>query len=289
MKLQRMQEKRIWVQLSSTIYRGPEEEMQLVTTGSLISTLATRIIHIKSRSTYFLSLKSNFLINSILGYQKIWSYSTEKEPKCWILTRWKRSCSPWREDFRIIILDHRYLSHAMPSMMEEYEQRQRFLSIFHEMANSGFKIFLTSPPYPVDVRDSYSTAIQLDITPQNQDLELHVANLLNSSSKFCKVVHSNSMDLKDILPTIVSSAEGIWVAPLIHSRQMLFEINMFNYYEIGFFLRIWILFLSSNNPQHLTFQKSSNRSEIVYRHTKTSLTSFMIALFSISTKGAPVN
>jgi hypothetical protein len=40
--------------------------------------------------------------------------------------------------------------------MDEHKQRQVLLPMFHDMANAGFKLFLTSRPYPADVRTSFA-------------------------------------------------------------------------------------------------------------------------------------
>jgi hypothetical protein len=94
--------------------------------------------------------------------------------------------------------------------MDEYEQRQVLLPFFHDMAKAGFKIFLTSRPYPADVRESFSDAIQLDITPNNDDLEAHIKNQLIASPSFVKIVQASpSVKLEDVVSSLASSAKGM--------------------------------------------------------------------------------
>ena len=91
--------------------------------------------------------------------------------------------------------------------MDEHEQRQQLLPLFHDMAAAGFKIFLTSRPHPADVQQSFSTAIQVTLTPHVEDLGAYVQQQFDASATFKK--NRGTLDLEYIVSTVVASAEGM--------------------------------------------------------------------------------
>ncbi|KAF8246873.1 hypothetical protein K440DRAFT_630440 [Wilcoxina mikolae CBS 423.85] len=57
---------------------------------------------------------------------------------------------------------------------DEHNQRQELLPLFHDMKRARFKIFLTSRPHPADVRESFADALQLQLTPKQDDLRRYI-------------------------------------------------------------------------------------------------------------------
>ena len=90
--------------------------------------------------------------------------------------------------------------------MDENKQRDQLLPLFHDMADAGFRIFLTSRPHPVDVQGSFSAAIKITLTPNPEDLRTYVQKQFDTAN-FEKT--RGTLDLEYIVSTVVASAEGM--------------------------------------------------------------------------------
>lgn len=96
--------------------------------------------------------------------------------------------------------------------MDQDQQRNVLLPLFHEMEQAGFAIFLTSRPHPEDVRVTFPDAILFDITPHQEDLDAYVRQILFKSARFNKAMGSaKGYDINKVTSEIASSADGMWV------------------------------------------------------------------------------
>jgi Cdc6-like AAA superfamily ATPase len=94
--------------------------------------------------------------------------------------------------------------------MDEHQQRDVLLPLFHDMEDTGFEIFLTSRPHPEDVRCSFDAAIQLELTPHYGDLRGYVEERITASPKTKKMIeNSQSLQLENVITAVASSAEGM--------------------------------------------------------------------------------
>lgn len=89
-------------------------------------------------------------------------------------------------------------------------QRSKLLPLFRNLKEAGFKIFLTSRPYPEDVQDSFRSAIQIDVVADKTDLRMHVQAKLAGNSRFQNVMRTaKGLRQDDIVTSLVSSADGM--------------------------------------------------------------------------------
>lgn len=96
--------------------------------------------------------------------------------------------------------------------MDQDQQRNVLLPLFREMEQAGFAIFLTSRPHPEDVRVAFADAIQLYITPHQEDLDAYVRQILCKSVRFNKAMGSaKGYNINKVTSAIISSADGMWV------------------------------------------------------------------------------
>ena len=94
--------------------------------------------------------------------------------------------------------------------MDKDRQRAVLLPLFHEMAHAGFEIFMTSRPHPADVRESFDSAIQLDIIPDQNDLRRYIQGKLSANVKIMEIINNSiSLKLEDIVSALVTSTEGM--------------------------------------------------------------------------------
>jgi hypothetical protein len=94
--------------------------------------------------------------------------------------------------------------------MDEHEQRQELLPLFHEMKDVGFEIFLTSRPHPADVRISFTDAIQLDLIPHEIDLKRYVRERLIGNVVTKRLIdNSETLNMENVVSALVTSAEGM--------------------------------------------------------------------------------
>jgi hypothetical protein len=75
-------------------------------------------------------------------------------------------------------------------------------------------MFLTNMPHPEDVRLSFANAIQLDVIPDEEDLRHYVHDrLVNNIATKRLIDRSSTLDVEDIVGSLVDSTEGVYDSP----------------------------------------------------------------------------
>ncbi|CCX12223.1 Similar to hypothetical protein NEUTE1DRAFT_109326 [Neurospora tetrasperma FGSC 2508]; acc. no. EGO59866 [Pyronema omphalodes CBS 100304] len=174
-------------------------------------TVVIRIALVKTLLMFFLHLRSNYL-NSYRRYRiRLWKLFDEKRTQRLDMVSLKQILLSMPAIFSDKRSSRAFIICDALDEMDEYEQREVLLPFFYDMAKAGFKIFLTSPPYPADVHQSFSDAIQLDITPNNDDLEAHIENQLNASPSFVNIIQtSSSVKLKDVVSSRIQRKGNVF-------------------------------------------------------------------------------
>jgi hypothetical protein len=94
--------------------------------------------------------------------------------------------------------------------MDQYNQREHLLPLFHHMKDSGIRLFLTTRPHPADIQESFSTASIIELTPAINDLRLYVEERLFKNTRFQRIIQNEAGGLRErTITTIVDASAGV--------------------------------------------------------------------------------
>ena len=96
--------------------------------------------------------------------------------------------------------------------MDQREQRDHLLPLFHRLKDSGVALFLTTRPHPADIQESFRDASIIELTPKIHDVRQYVEGRLSANRTFKEL-----RDLPDpsgiyghAVSKIVDSAAGVY-------------------------------------------------------------------------------
>ena len=94
--------------------------------------------------------------------------------------------------------------------MDQYEQRDHVLPLFHLMKDSGIALFLTTRPHPADIQESFQNASIIELAPKEHDIRQYVERRLSANPRFERVQRSCSGLKNQTVSKIVDSAAGMY-------------------------------------------------------------------------------
>ena len=94
--------------------------------------------------------------------------------------------------------------------MDQHEQREELLPLFHRLKDSGFALFLTTRPHPADIQESFRHASIIEIAPKIQDIRRYVEERLSANPSFQGILQASSGLNNRTVSKIVDSAAGMY-------------------------------------------------------------------------------
>ena len=76
--------------------------------------------------------------------------------------------------------------------MDQDEQREHLLPLFHRMKDSGIALFLTTRPHPADIQESFQNEAIIELAPKEHDIRRYVEGRLAANSRFQRIQQSTS-------------------------------------------------------------------------------------------------
>ena len=96
--------------------------------------------------------------------------------------------------------------------MDQHEQREELLPLFHRLKDSGIALFLTTRPHPVDVQESFRDVSIIELAPKIHDIRQYVEERLSANPSFQRIQQASTGNGLNIRTAskIVDSAAGMY-------------------------------------------------------------------------------
>ena len=94
--------------------------------------------------------------------------------------------------------------------MDQHEQREELLPLFHRLKDSGFALFLTTRPHPADVQESFQNASIIKLAPKMQGKRRYAEERLSANPGFQRIQQASSGLNNRTISKVVDSAAGMY-------------------------------------------------------------------------------
>lgn len=91
---------------------------------------------------------------------------------------------------------------------DQTSQRSKILSFIEQASQSPFKLLATSRPHPADIQNSFKTALQVEISAQQGDIELVVRNKISAARTQGVRISPELAD--DIVMALLQKGDGMY-------------------------------------------------------------------------------
>ena len=91
----------------------------------------------------------------------------------------------------------------------DQHEREKLLPLFHRLKDSGFALFLTTRPHPVDVQESFQDGSIIELSPKIHDIRRYVEERLSANPGFQGIQQASSGLNNRTVSKIVDSAAGM--------------------------------------------------------------------------------
>lgn len=91
---------------------------------------------------------------------------------------------------------------------DQEDQREELLPLFHDLAENGANVFLTSRPYPEDIYESLHELPKVELSAQDQDIRTYIQERIKAKPRAKKLIEKCKYQDK-LVSELICCAQGM--------------------------------------------------------------------------------
>lgn len=93
---------------------------------------------------------------------------------------------------------------------DEDSQRAKLLPLFHQMADVGAGLFITSRQHPEDIQESFKEVVKIELSAKSDDIKSYREERIEQNARAKRLVHDGKFG-DHIVSQLTKCANGMYV------------------------------------------------------------------------------
>ncbi|RPB11600.1 hypothetical protein P167DRAFT_478412, partial [Morchella conica CCBAS932] len=98
---------------------------------------------------------------------------------------------------------------------DEDSQRAKLLPLFHQMADVGAGLFITSRQHPEDIQESFKDVVKIELSAKSDDIKSYIEERIEQNTRAKRLVHDGKFGDR-IVSQLTKCANGMFLAVRFH-------------------------------------------------------------------------